>query len=71
MISDQEREVLTQIDEGQGEIVDCLQSLISFKTITPPGDEKVEAEHQPEPLEEDVQDELRSILAVAEREIGK
>ena len=29
------------------------------------------AEHQPVPLEEDVQDELRSILAVAEREIGK
>jgi trimethylamine--corrinoid protein Co-methyltransferase len=29
------------------------------------------AEHQPEPLEEDVQNELTTILAAAEREIGK
>jgi trimethylamine:corrinoid methyltransferase-like protein len=29
------------------------------------------AEHQPEPLKKDVQDELTSILAAAEREIGK
>jgi acetylornithine deacetylase len=47
VISDQEREVLAQIDEGQEDIIDCLQNLISFKTITPPGDDKVEAEdHQ-------------------------
>ena len=35
MITDQEREVLKRIEAGQGEVIDCLQQLIGFKTITP------------------------------------
>ncbi len=44
MITDQEREVLKLIEDGKGDIVDCLQTLIGFKTITPPGEDKVETD---------------------------
>jgi acetylornithine deacetylase len=44
VITDREREVLKLIEDGKGDIVDCLQTLISFKTITPPGNDKVETD---------------------------
>ena len=44
MITDQERGVLEQIEAGVGDIVDCAQKLISFKTITPPDGEPVKSE---------------------------
>ncbi len=44
MITDREREVLKLIEDGKGDIVDCLQTLISFKTITPPGEDKVKVD---------------------------
>lgn len=44
MITDQEQEVLKLIEDGKGDIVDCLQTLIGFKTITPSRNEKVETD---------------------------
>jgi acetylornithine deacetylase len=44
VITDQERKVLNLIEVGKGDIVDCLQKLISFKTITPPMEMKVESQ---------------------------
>jgi acetylornithine deacetylase/succinyl-diaminopimelate desuccinylase-like protein len=44
VITDQEREVLKLIEDGKGDIVDCLQTLIGFRTITPPGEDKVETD---------------------------
>ena len=44
MITDHERKVMKLIEAGKGDIVDCLQYLISFKTITPPLEKKVESQ---------------------------
>ena len=39
MVNEKEQNLLNLIDQGQNDIIQCLQKLISFKTITPQDDE--------------------------------
>ncbi len=44
MLTDQERKVLDLIDESQQDVIECLQNLIRFKTITPQQDTPAEGD---------------------------
>ena len=44
MVSEKEQNLLNLIDQDQSDIIQCLQKLISFKTITPQDDEIAKGE---------------------------